>query len=137
MIIVVTGGVRSNIARTHRTLPEGSLMEPLTKNYERRLKHSQEVGMPTEQYVKDVVSQLLNARGYLWNTKEIWAGAHSRSVWWINTFLPVGTFDIYMTREFGLGRLAGRRTRRVSKEASTLKLEWEESYVIMSSDLIL
>ena len=87
-------------------------MEPLAKNYERRLKHSQEVGMPTEQYVKDVVSQLLKARGYLWNTKEIWAGSNSWLVWWINTFLPVGTFDIFMTREFGLGRLAGTQDKK-------------------------
>ena len=112
VITVITGGVKSNIARTHRTLREGSLMEPLADKYARRLKHSQEVGMPTEQYGQDVVRQVLNSRGYLWNTKEIWAGSGGRLVWWVKTLFPEGTWDIYMTREFGLSRLAETQDKK-------------------------
>lgn len=41
VILVVTGGVQSRIARTDRTLSEDSLYLPISADYLRRVKHSQ------------------------------------------------------------------------------------------------
>lgn len=41
VILVVTGGVQSRIARTDRTLGEDSLYLPINEEYLRRVKHSQ------------------------------------------------------------------------------------------------
>lgn len=41
VILVVTGGVQSRIARTERILPEGSLYLPISAEYRRRVTHSQ------------------------------------------------------------------------------------------------
>jgi 1-acylglycerone phosphate reductase len=56
VIIIVTGGVKSNIARLDRVLKDDSIYMPLATEYIRRTKHSQEVGMPTENYARSVVS---------------------------------------------------------------------------------
>ncbi|GAM33286.1 succinate-CoA ligase beta subunit [Talaromyces pinophilus] len=54
---VITGGVKSRIARTDRDLPPNSLYRPIDPEYQRRTKHSQEGGMPHEEYARSVVSQ--------------------------------------------------------------------------------
>lgn len=70
VVNVVTGGVKSQIARTSRTLKRDSIYLPVEKDYERRLTHSQSLGMETEKYAKSVVSQLTG-----WRRKEtIWEG---------------------------------------------------------------
>ena len=108
VITVVTGGVKSNIARTERTLPEGSPYAPLQANYQRRQKHSQEVGMDTEAYAREVVGQILAGDGWIWKRRTIWAGGGATLVSWITLFLGVGSgfWDWIMTRMFGLGILA-------------------------------
>lgn len=85
VITIVTGGVKSNIARTERSLPPDSYYLPLTQEYARRLKHSQEVGMPTEQYANSVVSQILRHRP----ARFVWEGFGANLVWFASTFLPV------------------------------------------------
>ena len=84
VVIIVTGGVKSRIARVDRTLPEGSIYIPIEANYIRRTKHSQEVGMPTVQYAKSVVSQLLHSP----QKTQIWEGSKSWLVWFATTLLP-------------------------------------------------
>jgi hypothetical protein len=84
VVIIVTGGVKSNIARVDRTLPENSIYVPISPEYERRTKHSQEVGMPNEKYASSVVSQVLAGR----KTRNIWEGSSSWLVWFVSTFLP-------------------------------------------------
>jgi 1-acylglycerone phosphate reductase len=70
VVNVVTGGVKSQIARTSRMLKRDSIYLPVEKDYERRLTHSQSLGMETEKYAKSVVSQLTG-----WRRKEtIWEG---------------------------------------------------------------
>lgn len=114
VVTVVTGGVKSNIARTERTLPEGSPYAPLEENYQRRQKHSQAVGMDTKEYARDVVNEVLAGDGWMWKRRIIWAGGSASSVRWATTFLGVGSgfWDWMMTRMFGLGLLYNRAELR-------------------------
>ena len=84
VVTVVTGGVKSNISRTQRTLPEDSIYLPLAEEYEARLTHSQANGIPNEQYARSVVSQVLRKP----NRDIIWEGGKSWLVWFVYTFLP-------------------------------------------------
>ena len=108
VITVVTGGVKSNIARTERTLQRDSLYKPLEEQFERRQKHSQEVGMDTGVYALEVVEKMLMARGWFWSSNEIWAGSRSGLVWWmdwVDRLVPGGVFGFAMRRMFGLNKL--------------------------------
>ncbi|KAL1960387.1 hypothetical protein VTO42DRAFT_8347 [Malbranchea cinnamomea] len=101
VVTIVTGGVKSNIARVDRILKEDSLYQPIKEEYARRVKHSQEVGMDTTQYAKSVTRQVLQSRPAKW----IWEGGSSRLVWFVTTFLPQGIMDFVMTRMFRLWKL--------------------------------
>ena len=108
VINVITGGVKSNIARTERNLASDSWFTPIKESFARRLKHSQEVGMDTTVYARDVVSQVLGARGWLVKRGEIWAGSNATRIWfaqWIELYWPWGIFGFVMRRTFGLDRL--------------------------------
>ena len=105
VITVVTGGVKSNIARIERNLPEDSRYAMLRPQYERRQKHSQEVGMVTAEYAQYVVNKIMGARGYLWNQKSIWAGSNSTMIWWFGILFPEGVYDPLMSGMFGLRKL--------------------------------
>ena len=107
VITVVTGGVKSNIARTERVLPEGSLYADLEENYQRRQKYSQEVGMDNAVYARKVVGEVLAGDGWIWKRRTIWAGGSANMVKWVSMFLGTesGLWDWLMTRMFGLGRL--------------------------------
>jgi 1-acylglycerone phosphate reductase len=114
VVIVVTGGVKSQIARIDRVLNEDSIYLPLEADYIRRTKHSQEVGMPAEKYAKTVVGKLLG-----WGPPQrIWAGYGVMLVWFASTFLPRSV----MVRAEGFltnrGLLNSRRTC-TSTESST------------------
>jgi len=84
VVIIVTGGVLSQIARVDRVLPPDSLYLPIEADYIRRTKHSQEVGIPADKYAKQVVSKLTTRNP----PREIWAGYGARLVWFVSTFLP-------------------------------------------------
>ncbi|KAH3983752.1 hypothetical protein HBI56_072330 [Parastagonospora nodorum] len=107
VVNVVTGGVKSNIARTHRTLPEGSYNQPLAADYERRLTHSQQLGMDTQQYARSCVRQVLAGDGWVFKQRWIWEGKMSWVVWFAWSYLPAAAFDLYFTVNFGLGKLRG------------------------------
>ncbi|KAL5118200.1 NADPH-dependent 1-acyl dihydroxyacetone phosphate reductase [Pleosporales sp. CAS-2024a] len=107
VVNVVTGGVKSNIARTHRTLPPGSYHEPLAEDYERRLTHSQQLGMDTEQYARSCVRQVLGGDGFLFKQRWIWEGKMSWIVWFAWAYLPSAFFDWYFTSQFKLWKLRG------------------------------
>ena len=106
VITVVTGGVNSNIARTDRTLPEGSYYEPVNEEFRRRLTYSQEVGMSNEVYAKRVVRQVLRD-GWVWKTRWVWEGYGARMVWFVQRFLPLAVLDWYFGYKFGLQKLRG------------------------------
>jgi 1-acylglycerone phosphate reductase len=84
VVIIVTGGVLSQIARVDRVLAPDSLYLPIEADYIRRTKHSQEVGIPADRYAKQVVSKLAVRNP----PREIWAGYGVRLVWFASTFLP-------------------------------------------------
>lgn len=101
VITIVTGGVKSNIARTDRTLPDDSIYLPISKEYLRRTKHSQEVGIPNEKYARTVVGQILSYR----KKRQIWAGYGVWLVWIASTFFPSWFLDMIFTRMFSLHKL--------------------------------
>lgn len=84
VVTVVTGGVISNISRTHRTLPRDSIYLPLAEEYKARQTHSQANAIPNEQYARSVVSQVLSRP----SRSIIWEGGKSWLVWFVYTFLP-------------------------------------------------
>lgn len=107
VVTVVTGGVKSNIARTHRVLPPDSYMQPLAADYERRLTHSQQLGMDTKQYARSCVRQVLGGDGLFRKQRWIWEGKMSWIVWFAWTYLPVSVLDYYFTSVFKLYKLRG------------------------------
>ncbi|KAL8782248.1 MAG: hypothetical protein Q9213_005551 [Squamulea squamosa] len=74
VITVITGGVRSRIARDKRSLGDESAYKKIEGGYQKRQAHSQTVGMDTQAYAKEVVGKVLAAEGWLWRTRTIWAG---------------------------------------------------------------
>ncbi|EED18352.1 short chain dehydrogenase/reductase (Ayr1), putative [Talaromyces stipitatus ATCC 10500] len=111
---VITGGVKSRIARTDRELPPGSLYRPIDPEYQRRTKHSQEGAMPHEDYARSVVSQVLYGPApwrWLWPSyrKYIWEGNRSSVVKFLTGgWLWCGLFDRIFTRMFALWKLKRR-----------------------------
>lgn len=86
VITVVTGGVKSNIARDERSLREDSIYLPVNAEYQGRLKHSQQGAMSNEAYARSVVRQLLKPSPPKW----VWEGNKSWLVWFMYKFLPTG-----------------------------------------------
>lgn len=115
VVNVITGGVKSNIARVHRELPADSYMLPLAGEYERRLTHSQQLGMDTRQYAKSCVQQVLRGDGWFGRQRVIWEGKMSWIVWFAWTWLPTKIFDWYFTWNFKLWRLKGQSNTDAKK----------------------
>lgn len=101
-MVVVTGGVKSNIARTHRELPEGSLYHPLNAEYQRRQLHSQEGAMEGTVYAEGVVKAALGTKP----TRSLWRGHQAWNVWLLLTLMPSMFWDYYFTKVFNLKKLA-------------------------------
>lgn len=95
VVTIITGGVKSNIARVDRTLNPNSIYMPIEEEYIRRVKHSQEVGMDTKKYAASVVQQVTRpgilARLFR-NRNWVWEGAKSWLVWFGLTFMPKNFF---------------------------------------------
>lgn len=107
VVTVVTGGVKSNIARAHRELPAGSYYLPLKAEYERRLTHSQQLGMDTRAYARSCVGQVLRGDGWFTKQRWIWEGSLSWVTWFVWAWLPRAAFDWWFSWNFKLGRLRG------------------------------
>ncbi|KAM0717706.1 hypothetical protein Q7P37_007558 [Cladosporium fusiforme] len=108
VVNVVTGGVKSQIARTFRMLRDDSIYLPAKKDYERRLTHSQSLGMETEVYARSVVAQLTG-----WRRKTtIWEGSKSWLVWWLTGYMPSFVLETAMMRMFGLNKLRAADARK-------------------------
>ncbi|KAI9933407.1 hypothetical protein MW887_007880 [Aspergillus wentii] len=75
---VVTGGVKSRIARTDRRLVPNSMYAPIEDEYNRRVKHSQDGAMPHAAYAQSVVTQVLYGPApWRW----LWPWARGRKYW--------------------------------------------------------
>lgn len=107
VITVVTGGVKSRIARVKRSLPEDSAYKTLADDYLKRQIHSQVGGMETETYAIEVVKKVLEAEGWLWKTKTIWAGGSAGTIRWLSWILPETILDWAISRMFGFSKLQG------------------------------
>ena len=105
VITVMTGGVKSRIARVDRKLNEDSLYKELEDDYRKRQIHSQEVGMQTALYAKEVVAKVLEAEGWLWRTRTIWLGGKAETARWLGWILPVAVWEWAMSRIFGFYKL--------------------------------
>jgi len=113
VMVVVTGGVQSNIARTQRDLPEGSLYLPINKEYKERLTHSQQGAMSHDVYAKGVVAAALKPKP----TKWLWRGNRTLLIWFLQRFFGIEVFDRIFPRMFGLDKLkAIVRSRATSKK---------------------
>ncbi|KAA1475166.1 NAD(P)-binding protein [Dentipellis sp. KUC8613] len=101
---IVTGGVKSNIARTDLSLPADSLYQPIADFYDYRLKSTSENSnaTPTEEYARRVVQEALKSKQKIW----LWTAASSTMVWFLVTFLPRRVVDNIMSSRFGLSELA-------------------------------
>ena len=101
VVNVITGGVKSNIARTDRQLAPGSLWKDYEAEYQRRLKYSQEVGQDTATYARDVFNGVTTSRGWLWNRNEVWAGGSIQFVQivrFLDRWIPGGAWTFVMLR---------------------------------------
>ena len=105
VITVVTGGVKSRISRDQRSLEEDSPYKKLEGAYQKRLVYSQTVGMETKAYAESVVGQVLNAGGWLWRTRTIWAGGSVETARWARWLLPDSAVDWIISRRFGFHQL--------------------------------
>lgn len=106
VITIVTGGVKTNLARIKRQLPPDSYFLPVDSDYQRRLRLIEEVGMDADQYAKSVVNQVLGGDGLLTRSRWIWEGNRSWVIWFVSTYLPSAVLDFAFTRMFGLTKLS-------------------------------
>ncbi|KAH9206255.1 hypothetical protein DL95DRAFT_528489 [Leptodontidium sp. 2 PMI_412] len=105
VLVVITGGVQSRIARTERVLSEDSLYLDISGDFQRRVKHSQDGAMATDVYARGVVSEALKPA---WRMKKwLWRGNKSVLVWFVDTWLGRWAFDWVLPGMFGLRRLKG------------------------------
>ncbi|KAI5295965.1 hypothetical protein KEM52_006277 [Ascosphaera acerosa] len=118
VITLVTGGVKSRIARVPRALPKDSLYYPINADYQRRLTHSQQAGIPNEQYASQVVTQILYGPApWRWlcpwwsgPSHYIWAGGKVWLAWLANWgWTWYGVADTVISWMFGINKLKRRR----------------------------
>lgn len=105
VVTVVTGGVKSNIARTDRQLKPESLWKGYEAQYQRRLKTSQERGQDTTEYARDVFHGVTTSRGWFWNRNEVWAGGGAGLVQFlrfVDRWTPGGIWKFVMLRLAGV-----------------------------------
>jgi 1-acylglycerone phosphate reductase len=110
VITIITGGVKSNIARTQRSLPADSYFLPCKDDYENRLTHSQQVGQDTQAYARSCVEKVLGGDQWfgLVKTRWIWEGNMAWVVWFVKNFTPAGpVMDLYFSRKYNLWKLRG------------------------------
>lgn len=104
VLVVVTGGVQSRIARTERILGKNSLYLDIAEDFERRVKHSQDGAMATHDYARGVVREALKPA---WRQKKaLWSGNRTALIWFVWNFVGSWFFDQVLPRMFGLTRLA-------------------------------
>ncbi|KAF7923647.1 hypothetical protein EAE99_006906 [Botrytis elliptica] len=108
VMVIVTGGVQSNIARTPRTLPPSSLYLEIEDEFQTRVKHSQSGNaMPNMEYAKGVVDAVVNG-----GQRTLWRGNKTWIVWFARNWIGSWFFDLVLPGMFGLRRLEGLIRRR-------------------------
>ncbi|KAF8900085.1 short chain dehydrogenase/reductase-like protein [Mucidula mucida] len=108
VIVIITGGVKSNLTAMKRKLPPDSLYQPINTEYQARQGMSRLTAMSNTVYARSVVSQILKKNPPKW----IWKGTSAWLVW-VLTFLPRGFMSWIFKDRFGIGKL--RRYVRMGK----------------------
>ncbi|RVD81974.1 uncharacterized protein DFL_009819 [Arthrobotrys flagrans] len=103
VINVVTGGVRTQLARVERELPGDSYYLPIKDFFAKRVQYSQKNSIPPEVYAKNVVAQLTRRHSSSW----IWEGYFAWRAWALDAFFPKWIFDSFMMKQFGISKLKG------------------------------
>jgi 1-acylglycerone phosphate reductase len=117
VLVAVTGGVKSNIARTERLLPENSLYTGVEREFEERVKHSQRGAMTATEYAKGVVQQALRKEPGKW----YWRGNMAHAIKWAwRLGLGSWLFGRYMRRIGGLLRLKEMVARKMAGNKKVL-----------------
>ena len=80
VMVVVTGGVQSNIARTHRVLPKDSLYLPIAGGFEKRQMISQQGAVSNDVYAQSVLAAALKPKPVKW----LWRGNQAFFVWFVS-----------------------------------------------------
>lgn len=112
VMVAVTGGVKSNITRTRRSLPENSLYFPMNDEYQRRQGHSQEGAMDNETYANGVVEAALKHSP----PRALWRGNYAWTVWLLLQTMPRRFWDFYFWRMLNLGKLTAYYRAHPRKE---------------------
>ena len=94
VVVVVTGAVKSNIARTKRHFAEGSLYAPLEEEYQRRQRQSQTMGIDNKDYAESVARAVLKPHP----KRTLWRGGMARLIWFMSRCLPAWFWEVYMWR---------------------------------------
>ncbi|RAL63316.1 hypothetical protein DID88_004392 [Monilinia fructigena] len=100
VMVVVTGGVQSNIARVQRILPPSSLYLEIEDDFRKRVVHSQDGAMPNVEYARGVVDAVVGG-----GKRTLWRGNKSWIVWFAKNWVGGWVFDLIFPRMFGLTRL--------------------------------
>ncbi|KAK7985479.1 1-acylglycerone phosphate reductase [Apiospora saccharicola] len=113
VMVAMAGTVKSNIAsRGHRTLPEGSVYQPIRDIFEKRLVFSQtQASVGTEAFAAALVDRSLARevpwfiRAWLGRPDWFWFGGMASTLWWATTFTGEWLVDYVCWNMFGLDRL--------------------------------
>lgn len=112
----MTGGVKSNLSRVDRSLPEGSYYMPINEEFKYRVTYSQAVGMSNRLFAKRAVDKVLG-RGIVsriqalltfgGSRRWIWEGSRVGQVWMMTQLLPRMFAERIFARMFHLWKLRG------------------------------
>ncbi|KAF9728925.1 RNA elimination defective protein Red1 [Paraphaeosphaeria minitans] len=105
VVNIISGEVNTNILKRDqgRTLPAGSLYQPLETEFSRHVDRSPNTTSPSE-YAAAVVREIGKRQPRAW----FWTGATTSFVRWGDMFLPRTFWDWLFTRWFNLDKLRGR-----------------------------
>jgi 1-acylglycerone phosphate reductase len=110
VMVAVTGTVKSNIAKLHRSLPEDSAYKPVEDVYQWRLTYSQtHAGVTAAQYAEQLVAAALRQPGWFSSGPPdwFWAGGFAWGVWFL-TSLGEWAVDAVLARTFRVPEMTAR-----------------------------
>ena len=113
VLVCMAGTVKSNIARRgHRSLPEGSVYQPIRDIFEKRLVFSQtQASVSAESFAAALAGRALARevpwflRAWLGRPDWFWFGGMASLVWWATLFTGEWLVDYVCWNMFGLDRL--------------------------------
>jgi len=106
VINIISGEIGTNILKGDhdRTIPKGSVYEPLSEEFKAHVQRVPDTMSP-EDYAKGVVEMVTSTSPPAW----YWRGARSSSVRWIDTFCWRTIWDSIFAREFQLEKLSSKK----------------------------